>query len=82
MFLYIYVDHLFLYKPGVVDDILAGIVWEFDISQTFVTSAIALLAATRRTYRREKARPASRNLQGTSGAPSDCTPNQTVKMLF
>ncbi len=36
MFLYIYVDYLHLYKPGVIDDILAGIVFEFDISQTFV----------------------------------------------
>jgi hypothetical protein len=27
MFFYIYVDHLHLYKPGIVDDILAGIVW-------------------------------------------------------
>ena len=32
MFLYIYVDYLHLYKPGVIDDILAGIVWEFNIS--------------------------------------------------
>jgi hypothetical protein len=44
MFLCIYVDYLFLYKPGVVEDILAGIVWEFDISQTFVTGAITLMA--------------------------------------
>ena len=34
MFLYIYVDYLHLYKPGFVDDILASIVWEFDISPT------------------------------------------------
>jgi hypothetical protein len=44
MFLYIYVDYLVLYKPGVVDDILAGIVWEFDISQTFVVIALTLMA--------------------------------------
>lgn len=44
MFLYIYVDYLFLYKPGVADGILAGIVWEFEISQTLVTSAIMLMA--------------------------------------
>ena len=36
MFLYIYVDYLALYKPGVIDDILAGVVLEFDISPTFV----------------------------------------------
>jgi len=44
MFLYIYVDYLHLYKPGVVDDILAGIVWEFDISQTFVVIALTSVA--------------------------------------
>jgi Family of unknown function (DUF6326) len=44
MFLYIYVDYFHLYKPGVVDDILAGIVFEFDISQTFVVIALTLVA--------------------------------------
>ncbi|MDQ5855631.1 MAG: DUF6326 family protein [Actinomycetota bacterium] len=44
MFLYIYVDYLHLYKPGVIDDILAGIVWEFNISQTFVTVALTSVA--------------------------------------
>jgi hypothetical protein len=44
MFLYIYVDYFALYKPGVVDDILAGIVFEFDISQTFVVIALTLVA--------------------------------------
>lgn len=44
MFLYIYVDYLHLYKPGVVDDILDGVVWEFDISQTFAVSALASMA--------------------------------------
>ena len=43
MFFYIYVDYLHLYKPGVVDDIQAGIVFEFDISQTFVVSSLALV---------------------------------------
>jgi hypothetical protein len=43
MFFYIYVDYLTLYKPGVVDDILAGIVFEFDISQTFVVVALTLV---------------------------------------
>ncbi len=33
MFLYIYVDYFQLYRPGVVDDILVGVVFEFDISQ-------------------------------------------------
>jgi len=44
MFLYIYVDYLHLYKPGAVDDILAGIVFEFDISQTFVVIALTSVA--------------------------------------
>lgn len=44
MFLYIYVDYFALYKPGFIDDILAGVVWEFDISQTFLTGTLALIA--------------------------------------
>ena len=44
MFLYIYVDFLALYKPGSIDDILAGVVFDFDISQTFVTIALMLMA--------------------------------------
>jgi len=43
MFLYIYVDYLHLYRPGVIDDILAGVVFEFDISQTFVVIALMLV---------------------------------------
>ena len=43
MFFYIYVDYLHLYKPGVIDDILAGVVFEFDISQTFVVIALMLV---------------------------------------
>jgi hypothetical protein len=43
MFLYIYVDYLHLYKPGIIDDILAGIVFKFDISQTFVVIALMLV---------------------------------------
>ncbi len=43
MFFYIYVDYLHLYKPGVVDDIRAGVVFEFDISQTFVVSSLTLV---------------------------------------
>lgn len=29
-----------LYKPGVIDDMLVGVVWERDISQLFVTGAL------------------------------------------
>ena len=32
MFLYIYVDYLHLYKPGVINNILVGVVFKFDIS--------------------------------------------------
>lgn len=44
MFLYIYVDHFGLYKPGAVDDILVGIVFEFDISPALLTVFLALVA--------------------------------------
>ena len=44
MFLYIYVDYLVLYKPGVVDDILVGVVHEFDTGPTFITLGLALVA--------------------------------------
>src|SRR5919205_1688426 len=44
MFLYIYVDYFALYKPGVIDHILAGVVWEFQISQTLLTVFLALTA--------------------------------------
>lgn len=44
MFLYAYVDILAFYKPGVVDDILVGVVWEFDITQTWAITALSLLA--------------------------------------
>jgi hypothetical protein len=44
MFLYIYVDYFALYKPGVIDDILAGDVYEFRISQTLLTGFLVALA--------------------------------------
>ncbi|HYO18002.1 MAG TPA: DUF6326 family protein, partial [Dermatophilaceae bacterium] len=44
MFLYAYVDILGFYVPGKIDDILAGVVFEFDISQTFVVTALTLMA--------------------------------------
>lgn len=43
MFFYIYVDYLHLYKPGAIEDILGGIVFEFDISQTFVVVSLMLV---------------------------------------
>ncbi|MEV0075220.1 DUF6326 family protein [Nocardia neocaledoniensis] len=44
MFLYAYVDILNFYTPGVVAEILAGKVFEFDLSQTFSTMALTLMA--------------------------------------
>ena len=44
MFLYIYVDYFALYKPGVIHHILAGVSWEFQISQTLLTVFLALVA--------------------------------------
>ena len=44
MFLYIYVDYFHLYKPGVIDDILVGVVFVFDISPTLLTIMLASVA--------------------------------------
>ncbi|MFY1699426.1 DUF6326 family protein [Solwaraspora sp. WMMA2101] len=37
MFLYIYVDYFHLYKPGAIDEIRGGVIFEFDISPTLLT---------------------------------------------
>jgi hypothetical protein len=44
MFLCIYVDYFHLYKPGAIDQIRGGVVWEFDISQVFVIIGLSLVA--------------------------------------
>ncbi|MGW6730138.1 DUF6326 family protein [Nocardia sp. NPDC055029] len=44
MFLYAYVDILNFFTPGVVEDILDGMVFEFALSQTFSTAALTLMA--------------------------------------
>jgi hypothetical protein len=44
MFLYAYVDILGFFKPGTIDDILVGVVWEFDVSQVFMVVALSLMA--------------------------------------
>lgn len=44
MFLYAYMDIIAFFKPGVVEGILAGKVWEFDVSQPLLTTFIALMA--------------------------------------
>jgi hypothetical protein len=43
MFLYIYVDIFGFYKPGVIEDILLGKVWTFDITQAWALSAMILM---------------------------------------
>ncbi|MDQ3810070.1 MAG: DUF6326 family protein, partial [Chloroflexota bacterium] len=43
MFVYLYVDVIGFYKPGAIEDILAGVVWEFEITQTWAVLALALL---------------------------------------
>ncbi|AZC13340.1 DUF6326 family protein [Microbacterium sp. ABRD28] len=37
VFLYVYVDILNFYKPGVIDGITDGFIWRFDISSTLLT---------------------------------------------
>ncbi|CAI7976415.1 conserved membrane hypothetical protein [Frankia sp. Hr75.2] len=44
MFLCAYVDVLNFFTPGVIEDILDGKVFEFDLSQTFSTTALTLMA--------------------------------------
>ncbi|CUR57028.1 conserved membrane hypothetical protein [metagenome] len=44
MLLYAYVDILGFYTPGNVADILDGKVYEFDLSQTFSTTVLSVLA--------------------------------------
>ncbi|HEX6357778.1 DUF6326 family protein [Actinophytocola sp.] len=44
MFLYIYVDYFHLYKPGAIDEIRGGVIFEFDISPTLLTIFLAIVA--------------------------------------
>src|SRR6185436_8495094 len=44
MFLYIYVDYFHLYKPGAIDEIRGGHVFEFDISPTLLTIFLTSVA--------------------------------------
>ena len=43
MFFYIYVDYLSLYEPGSIEEILSGVVFEFDINQTFVVTGLMVV---------------------------------------
>ena len=44
MFLYMYVDYFHLHKPGVIDNLRAGVVFEYDISPTLLTIMLASVA--------------------------------------
>ena len=41
MFLYIYVDYFHLYMPGSIEDILAGKIFVFDVTQVFLLTVLA-----------------------------------------
>jgi hypothetical protein len=43
MFIYIYVDIFRFFQPGEIENILAGKVWVFDITQTWAMSAMAMM---------------------------------------
>jgi len=45
MFLYVYVDIFAMYRPGTIDGILVGRVWEFDITQAWALGALVLMPA-------------------------------------
>lgn len=44
MFLYIYVDYFHLFMPGSLDSLLAGQVYEFEITQGFLLGALTSMA--------------------------------------
>jgi hypothetical protein len=43
MFVYIYVDIFGFYQPGEIENILAGKVWEFEITQTWALGSLLLM---------------------------------------
>ena len=43
MFIYIYVDIFRFFQPGELENILAGKVWIFDITQTWALSAMIMM---------------------------------------
>ena len=44
MFLYIYIDYFHLYKPGAIDQIGGGVIFEFDITPTLLTIFVVVMA--------------------------------------
>jgi hypothetical protein len=43
MFMCVYVDVIGFYRPGVIEEILTGFMWKFEITQTVLLSAIVLM---------------------------------------
>jgi hypothetical protein len=43
MFIYLYVDVFGFYKPGVIEDAIAGKVWTFQITQVWLLGVIILM---------------------------------------
>jgi hypothetical protein len=41
MFLYIYVDYFGFYEPGFIEDVIAGKVWQFKITEAFLLGGLA-----------------------------------------
>jgi hypothetical protein len=74
MFFYIYVDYLHLYKPGAVDDILAGVAFEFDTSQTFVFTALTIVGVPALMILLSMALPARANRTLNLVVASVCIP--------
>lgn len=44
MFLVIYIDYFHLYQPGEIDEIRGGVIFEFDISATLMSSFFVIIA--------------------------------------
>ena len=43
MFVYVYVDVIGFFRPGFIEDIVAGRVWQLEITQTWALAALASL---------------------------------------
>lgn len=43
MFVYLYVDYIGLFKPGVIEDILVGKIWVLDITQVWALTALVMM---------------------------------------
>jgi hypothetical protein len=81
MFFYIYVDHLHLYEPGAVEDILAGVVFEFDISQTFVVTALTIVGVPALMILLSMALPARANRMLNLVVASLCIPIAVFNLI-